>query len=67
MTVSVSNDDDDEEDKRFAFSLSFVMTRCMRAAREFIDQSFHRYIVSAPEIPCPRITPARVRSELICR
>jgi hypothetical protein len=29
MTVSVISDDDDEEAKRFAFSLSFVMTCSM--------------------------------------
>ncbi|MFA5237898.1 MAG: hypothetical protein WC362_08615 [Methanoregula sp.] len=79
MTVSVSNDDDDKEAKRFAFSLSFVMTRCNRyagAAREFIDQAFALFVHSprdhdstgsaVPGIPGPRDTSARVSSELIC-
>jgi len=73
MTVSVSSDDDDEEAKRFAFSLSFVMTRLL-VAREFVDQAFARRISSArdgysvpvPGIPGPRGTSARAAGELIC-
>lgn len=78
MTVSVSNDDDDEVAKRLAFSRSFVMTRCNRyagAAREYIDHAFALFIHSArhycstgrsvPGIPGPRGTSARVESELI--
>jgi hypothetical protein len=80
MTVSVSNDDDDEEDKRFAFSLSFVMKRCARhqdAACEFMDPAFTPFILPArafrspggpvPGTPGPREIFSRVKKELICR
>jgi hypothetical protein len=77
MTACVSNDDDDDEAKRFAFSLSFVMTRCtMDAAREFMDHAFAQFTHpardhrstggSVPGIPGPRDTSARVERELIC-
>ncbi|MDD1703379.1 MAG: hypothetical protein LUQ31_10410 [Methanoregula sp.] len=78
MTACVSNDDDDEEAKRFAFSLSFVMTSCNRisgAACGFIDHAFARVTTPArhPGAPVgsvsgiykPAGTPARVTSELI--
>jgi hypothetical protein len=77
MTVSVSNDDDDEAAKRIAFFRSFVMTSCNRfagAANEFVDQAFAlshsaRYHGpagrSVPGIPDPRGTYERVESELI--
>jgi hypothetical protein len=77
MTASVSNDDDDKEAKRFAFSLSFVMTRCtIDAAREFMDHASLLFIHPARDygyrgrqvqgIPGPRDTSVRVKSELIC-
>ncbi|HNX16987.1 MAG TPA: hypothetical protein PKM50_01505 [Methanoregula sp.] len=79
MTDSVINDDDDEEAKRYAFSLSFVTTRCRysaRAAGEYVDQAFAKSIHSArtfmstgrsvPAIPGPRDTRTRVERELIC-
>jgi len=77
MTVSVSNDDDDEAAKRFAFSCSFMMTRCtMDAAREFLDHASAQFTHpardhgsmagSVPGIPGPRDTSARVEHELIC-
>ena len=80
MTVSVSNEDDDEEDKRFAFSLFFVMKRCNQyadAACKFLDLAFIRSILSArdcysaggssvPGTPGLRSTSARVKRELIC-
>jgi hypothetical protein len=78
MTVSVSNDDDDEVAKRIAFSRSFVMTSCNRsagAAHEFVDQAFALFTHSAryhgstgrsvSGIPDPRGTYERVESELI--
>jgi len=46
MTVSVINDDDDEEAKRFAFPLSFVMTRSRPDGlqRAVFDQGFARCV-----------------------
>jgi hypothetical protein len=68
MTVSVSNDDDDEEDKRFAFSPSFEKTRCtIPAVREVYDLFLLRFKLPVPETPGSRGRTARVRSELICR
>jgi hypothetical protein len=77
MTVSVSNDDDDKEAKRFAFSLSFAMTRCIiDAAREFMDHASAQFTHfardscstgrSVPGTPGPREISLRGTSELIC-
>ncbi|MGA9622400.1 MAG: hypothetical protein WCC86_10605 [Methanoregula sp.] len=70
MTVSVSNEDDDEEDKRSAFSPPFVMIRCdysTPAASNGMDLSFHRYVLSAPENGLPRTPSGLVKYGLICR
>ncbi|MEN6396293.1 MAG: hypothetical protein ABFC78_07410 [Methanoregula sp.] len=79
MTVSVSNDDDDEAAKRLAFFRSFVMTHCnypVAAVRECIDHAFALSMLSVrdpassgrsvPGLPDPRVASLRVERELIC-
>ncbi len=68
MTVSVSNEDDDEEDKRFAFSPSFVKIRCeyrAPAAGNVMDLSFHWCTPPAPGTGSPRTQSVLMKNELI--
>jgi hypothetical protein len=68
MTVCVSNDDDEKEDKRFAFLPSFIVMRCtITAVHKVCDLSFLRFAHAVPVTPGPRGRSARVKRELTGR